>query len=228
MNFSDIKIPVLASVYKNGYAVSAFSYSVAEFEVFNRIVFRIMLFSFENLQLEIKYVSLGDAYYKMWGADDTFLINYIASQINLVVDPIYFNNTIPTGFNGQGIIMPYSNLIIKNNAVIIPNYLFKNPFGIIVNSNNIPVSFEILDYDEYGNVKTGNNLSIGPDGTPLLPIGYYSDKDGFVKTKEGKNIIIIYPNNTSFDHYIEPNETKLEEEPIIKDSEPIVEPDEAI
>jgi hypothetical protein len=163
-----------------------------------------MLISTEKLPIEMKYVLLDGPYYNMWGNDDTFIINFIASKLDLVVDPIYFNNKIPTGVNGLGCTIDYTDLVIQDGNVIYPNYLLKNSFGIIVNSDQIPVSFEILDYDIYGNMQMGNRVLIGPDGNPMLPIGYYADKNGLAKTTDGKRIIIIFPVNTSREPIPEP------------------------
>jgi hypothetical protein len=204
MNYNENQIPVLKAHYLNGIEISSFSYCVTDFEVFNKIGFRVMLISSENLPIEMKYVVLDGIYYKMWGNDDTFIINFIASKMNLVVDPIYFNNTIPTGVNGLGCTIDYTDLVIQDGNIIYPNYLLKNSFGIIVNYNQVPVSFEILDYDSYGNMQMGNRVLIGADGNPMLPNGYYVDKNGLAKTADGKRIIIIFPVNTPREPIPEP------------------------
>ena len=204
MNYNENQIPVLKAHYLNGIEISSFSYCVTDFEVFNKIGFRVMLISTEKLPIEMKYVVLDGIYYKMWGNDDTFIINFIASKMNLVVDPIYFNNTIPTGVNGLGCTIDYTDLVIQDGNIIYPNYVLKNSFGIIVNYNQVPVSFEILDYDSYGNMQMGNRVLIGADGNPMLPNGYYVDKNGLAKTVDGKRIIIIFPVNTPREPIPEP------------------------
>jgi hypothetical protein len=204
MNYNENQIPVLKAHYLNGIEISSFSYCVTDFEVFNKIGFRVMLISKEKLPIEMKYVVLDGIYYKMWGNDDTFIINFIASKMNLVVDPIYFNNTIPTGVNGLGCTIDYTDLVIQDGNIIYPNYVLKNSFGIIVNYNQVPVSFEILDYDSYGNMQMGNRVLIGADGNPMLPNGYYVDKNGLAKTADGKRIIIIFPVNTPREPIPEP------------------------
>jgi hypothetical protein len=225
MNYNENQIPVLKAHYLNGIEISSFSYCVGDFEVFNKIGFRVMLISTEKLPIEMKYVVLDGVYYNMWGNDDTFIINFIASKLDLVVDPIYFNNTIPTGVNGLGCTIDYTDLVIQDGNIIYPNHLLKNSFGIIVNSDQIPVSFEILDYDIYGNMQMGNRVLIGPDGNPMLPIGYYADKNGLAKTADGKRIIIIFPVNTSREPIPEPViEPVFQTEPPSVVEEPVVEP----
>ena len=134
MDYTKNQIPVLLTPHPENpdIIIGSFSYVISEFEAFKQIGFNVILLSSDKLPIEKKCVSLNGAYYNIWQNDDTFIINYIAANLNLVVDPNYFNNVIPTGVDGMCRTISYSDVVIKDGQIVPPGFLIKNSLSLNV------------------------------------------------------------------------------------------------
>ena len=174
--------------------ITTIHYSVLEFVAGTSVTMRVLLLDQNGSPVEYKNLTLDGVYYKQWSTDDTFLLNWLTSNLGLIL------NEEPGSTNSMLAVIEapllYANLYTDNNGVIVLQDGFsRNQFNIIVDQTDMPVKFAILRYYSNGQPDLSTQLMVGPDDNPILPSSYIRSDSGYIMTKTGEFIVIIYCKN---------------------------------
>jgi hypothetical protein len=174
--------------------ITSIHYSVLEFVAGKSITMRVLLFDQNGSPIEYKNLILDGVYYKQWSNDDTFLLNWLSSNLGLII------NEAPGSTNPSLAVIEspllYTNLCMDDNgSIVLQEGFSRNQFNIIVDQTNMPVKFAILRYYSNGLPDLSMQLMIGPDDNPILPNSYIRLNSGYVMTKTWEYIVIIYCKN---------------------------------
>ena len=174
--------------------ISSFQYSIIEFIACKSITVRVLLFDQNNSPIEFKNITLDGIYYQNWSNNDNYLINFVASNLGLIITDISDSNTPIINVVEAPLLI--TNLCIDDdNNIIIPQGFSKNQFNIIMDETGMPIQFAILKYDALGMPDVTNRLFIGPDDRPILPDEYTRQSNGSLVNKIGEKLVIIYNKN---------------------------------
>jgi hypothetical protein len=174
--------------------VTSIHYSVLEFVAGTSITMRVLLLDQNGCPIEYKNVTLDGVYYKQWSNDDAFLLNWLTSSLGLII------NEPPGSTNPSLAVIEspllYTNLYTDNNGdIILQDGFSRNQFNIIVDKTSMPIKFAILRYYSNGLPDLSTQLMIGPDDNPILPSSFIRSESGYIMTKTGESIVIIYCKN---------------------------------
>ena len=174
--------------------ITTIHYSVLEFVAGTSITMRVLLLDQNGSPIEYKNITLDGIYYKQWSNDDDFLLNWLTSNLGLII------NEAPGSLNPSLAVIEapllYTNLYTDHNGkIILQDKFSRNQFNIIVDETNMPVKFAVLRYYSNGLPDLSTQLMIGPDDNPILPSSYTRSDSGYIMTKTGESIVIIYCKN---------------------------------
>jgi hypothetical protein len=174
--------------------ITTIHYSVLEFVAGTSITMRVLLLDQNGNPVEYKNVTLDGIYYKQWSIDDSFLLNWLTSNLGLIINetPVLTNPSLAV----VEAPLLYTNLYTDNNGdIVLQDGFSRNQFNIIVDQTNMPVKFAILRYWSNGLPDLSTQLMVGPDDNPILPTLYIRSDSGYIMTKTGEFIVIIYSKN---------------------------------
>ena len=174
--------------------ITTIHYSVLEFVAGTSITIRVLLLDQNGSPIEYKNLILDGVYYKQWSTDDAFLLNWLTSNLGLILneEPGSTNSTLAV----VEAPLLYTNLYTDNNGdIVLQDGFSRNQFNIIVDQTNMPVKFAVLRYWSNGMPDLSTQLMIGPDDNPILPSLYIRSDSGCIMTKTGESIVIIYCKN---------------------------------
>ena len=171
--------------------ITSFQYSIVDFIAGKSITVRVLLFDQNNHPVEFKNIVLEGIYYKGWANDDSYLMNYVASTLGLIIiESVHVTNTVSV----VDAPILYTNLCMDtNNNIKLPDGFTKNEFNIILDKTNNPVKFAILRYYPNGMPDVTSQLLIGPDDNPILPPNI-REPSGSLITEMGESLVIVYNN----------------------------------
>jgi hypothetical protein len=174
--------------------VTSISYSILEFIAGTSITVRVLLLDQYSSPIEFKNVTLDGIYYKQWANDDTYLLNFVASTLGLIINEPP-GSTEPILMVVESPILYTKLYLDTNNNVILPDGFSINQFNIIMDPTSMPVKFAALHYYSDGMPNLTEQLLIGPDNNPIFPELCTRLDSGSIITRTGEYFVIIYNKN---------------------------------
>jgi hypothetical protein len=179
---SEISIPT---------TITSIQYSIIEFISGTSITVRVLLFDQNNCPIEFKNVVLHGIYYKGWGHNDAYLLNYVASTLGLII-----TETPSTTSSAVAVIeapVLYTNLCLdSNNDIIYPECCYTNQFNRVLDKTGEPVQHAILRFDSEGMPDVTSQLLIGPNDKPIFNEPIIRQSSGAITTELGESYVIVY------------------------------------
>lgn len=192
MNLNRTPVTVKPSpVVQDPKYITSFNYAVIDFDAFKEMSFLCITFDDNGSQLSTHNVEISGEEYQKWGNDDTYIINLLCSKIGLspIIKPPEFKKIYGIDISGNSIEAVYLKHDPDGNT-IIPEGFSCDESHVLYNSKNKPVCYAFLQYDLEGRAIIVNPLPLDANNNPILPSGYVTDPDGFVRHPSGIHIVI--------------------------------------
>jgi hypothetical protein len=194
MNLNRTPITVKPSpVIQEPKYITSFNYAIIDFDAFKEMTFLCITFDDNGHQLSTHNVEISGEEYQNWGNDDTYIVNLLSSKIGLspIIKPTELKKIYAMDTSGN----PMEAYYLKhdsNGNIILPQGFLYDISQVLHNSKNKPVCYGFLQYDFEGRAIIVNPLLLDPNNKPILPPGYFTDPDGFIRHSSGVHIVIAF------------------------------------